>query len=362
MLLYWSLLRQLSRNCLIYAVIVVQNSRPCMHEDAPSLNSSLKGVTVNKTKSRSELSVDKERARDVLGQLYAAYVEEQKLFALVKREVHAPQRVHFPPGVDAGSLKHGQWLFFAAMTDRREQSDRVYASHAKLAKQRPELYTPAVIGMKWEYIAAILKSEKVGSPNQSAKYWPRCAKTLFERLDGDPLNLYKLGGIDDILASKRGKGGYSLPGFGPKILSLLSLFYAELGLMQMPSDAFPADVHAQRFAICMNIVTSGGRVGSETVEKLLRPLFCGIALEEGWPILELAHAVWFLGNRLCTTCYRNGTSKILCPLYEECLGSPSTKKYYKKGIWQFDDPRHRKGGDRDFILPEDSPLFLRNAD
>jgi endonuclease III len=209
-----------------------------------------------------------------------------------------------------------------------------------------------------ESIETRLRAEKVGSPGQSAQYWPRCAGTLFEMFDGEPLTLYKGGSIDALVRFKRGEVGDRLPGFGPKILSLLAMFYEELKLMQMPEDAFPVDVHVQRLMIATGVLGGTGRLVNEDAEKILRPLICTIALEEGWSALELAHAIWFLGNRLCTGCYRTAIPKTLCPTYDQCGGCPSTHLYFHKGLWDLDARRHRKGGDRTFALPEDASLFV----
>ena len=302
--------------------------------------------------------VDKERAREVLDTLYTAYVRGEKLFQHVNREMHAPQRKYFPFGVEARSLGRQRWLFFAAMTDRREVSDRVYESHARLSEKHPELYTEDVVKMSSVQIEALLKSEKVGSPGQSAKYWPRCAETLFGSFAGDPLLLYRGRTINDILDFKRSQCESNLPGFGPKILSLLALFYEELGVMEMPVDAFPVDVHVQRFAISNGIIKSSGKVLNEEVERILRPLLCEIVLEKGWSALEMSHAIWFLGNRLCSGCYRDSIPKILCPSYGHCGGSISTITYFRRGFWDLGVERHRKGGSSNFALPESSPLFL----
>lgn len=318
---------------------------------------------MKKTKSRSEVVLDKERARCVLGALYESYRHEKKLFQHVSRETHAPQQKYFPVGVSKGSAEHCRWLFFATMTDRREDSDRQYASHERLSQKAPELYTRDVIKMAPQEILGLLKSEKVGSPGQSARYWPRCAETLFEYFAGNPLHLYQEGGgrINGLLDFKRSKQGDRLPGFGPKILSLLSLFYEELGLLRMPEDAFPVDVHVQRFAISTGIMKSSGIVTNEVAERMLRPFLCRVVYEEGWSALELSHAIWFLGSRLCKGCYRSSVSKLLCPVYDQCGGSISTTMYFRKGLWDFSADRHRKGGSSDFALPNSSPLFLQGA-
>jgi endonuclease III len=311
---------------------------------------------VNEKKSRSEVVVDRGRAKVVLTRLFEAYVHQWQLFSHIRRQSHAPQQINIPQGVTVGSLEHRRWLFFAAMTDRREVSSRVYESHARLAEWVPKLYTQDVLGMASEEIACLLRSEKVGSPGQSAVYWPRCAKTLFGHFSGDPLNLYRELGVDGLLDFKKNAQEDPLPGFGPKILSLLALFLSELKLMPMPQDAFPVDVHVQRFAISAGILRGGAAALNEKVEKVLRPLLCSIAIEEGWEALELSHAIWFLGNRLCSGCYRNKVARVLCPVYDECGGGASTRTYFRNGFWGFDADRHRKGGCLTFRLPS-SPLF-----
>lgn len=313
-----------------------------------------------KFRSDSFVSVDKERAKLVLRPLYRAYIERRMLFAHVTREADAPQRRFFPEGVSRGSIEYHRWLFFATMTDRRQVSELVYESHTRLWIKEPRLYSEEVLDMSPSVIQEFLRGENIGAPAQSAAYWPRSAKTLFQLFGGDPLELYrKLGTVNNILLFK--KEGGDLPGFGPKILSLLALFLEELGLMAMPPDAFPVDVHVQRFAISTGIVRTSSSVTNESMEKVLRPLFCEICAEEGWKPLELSHAIWFLGNRCCNGCYDNAAmEEFLCPAYAECGGSISTLSYMRHGIWDITEPRHRKGGARTFSphLLHRSPLFL----
>lgn len=312
---------------------------------------------MKKTKFRSEpkISVDKARAKHVLWPLYEAYMKQKQLFAHISREVNAPQRRFFPSGVSKGGIEHRVWLFFAAMTDRREVSENVYEGHVRLWEKAPQLYSKHVIDMQPSNVVILLSTERIGSPRQSARYWPRSAETLFGTFGGDPLHMYReLKSVNAILAFKNGTN--KLPGFGPKILSLLSLFFEELGLMDMPPDAFPVDVHVQRVAISTGIVIARGLVVNEDVESVLRPLLCEICLEEKWKPIELAHALWFLGNRCCSGCYRKKEVKLLCPTYQTCGGGISTLSYNSRGAWDMDAPRHNKGGEQFFSLPS-SPLF-----
>ena len=295
-------------------------------------------------------------AWDVLEKLYNDYMGSKGLFASIQRQ-DAPQNLFIPEGMKQGSPEHALWLFFATMTDRRDVSDNVYRAHVKLHKETPWLYTEEVIGKDPQEFEPTLKAAGVSMSGASSRVWPVCAKTLFEVFDGNPLALYAEGSIDGILKWKARRPEVNLPGFGPKILSLLSLFYEELGLVTMPKDAFPVDVHVQRFCIATGIIEAQGKIHTQNVEKALRPLLCRIVNQRGWSALELSHAIWLLGNRQCTGCHRNGESQLLCPVYRECGGPPNTRPYFKKGAWDFDSPRLRKGGEKTFRIPDDWPLF-----
>lgn len=312
--------------------------------------------------ARYDIEVDEERAREIIRDLYSDYAARRGLFRYVNREVDAPQRRFIPRSMRPGSEEHQRWLSIAVMTDRREQSELVYMAHAKLAETTPRLYTRSVIKMDPGDIANLInqvEEGKIGAPGQSASYWPRYAKTLFDEFSGKPLSIYQLGRglIDDVLSFKRGPEGDRLPGFGPKILSLLALFLHELGLMDMPLDAFPVDVHVQRFAISTGIISGTGEMINEEVERILRPLLCRVVQSLDIPALEVSHAIWFLGNRCCSGCYRNSAAPLLCSAYKQCGGAISSLLYFKRGKWDLGAPRHRKGGERPLVLFEGSPLF-----
>jgi endonuclease III len=250
------------------------------------------------------------------------------------------------------------------MTDRREESVRVYESHGHLADHHPEIYTREVLDLPPGELEEILMKYKVGSPRQSADYWPRSARTLFEEYGCEPLRIYEGRTIDEIVQTKsRSKklGGDPLPGFGPKILSLLAIYLTELGSLNPIPDAFPVDVHVQRFCISTGILEGEGKVTNEEAERVLRPGLCALCKEMGWHALELSHAIWFLGNRLCTGCSRNRAVKVQCSAYEKCGGAIVSGTYFKKGYWLLDETRLRKGGTMVLQNFEDMPLFASCA-
>ena len=295
-----------------------------------------------------------EQARTVLRSLYEAYMEERLLYAHVVRS-DAPQTRHLPESIVRGGEDHLRWLFFAALTDRRDSSENVYAAHKRLYIRYPILYFREVMISTEEEIKKILVAEQVSMPGTSARNWLACADTLYGKFGGDPLRMYESGNISGALLSKK---EFPLPGYGAKLLSLLALFFHEVGALEkLPENTFPIDLHVQRIALATGIIRGKGNVRNDMLENVLRELFSQIAEEEGWDVLELAHALWFLGNRLCTGCSRSSKALHFCPVYEQCRGAIPTRSYFKKGLWELNAERLRKGGENQFRLPENTPLF-----
>ncbi len=240
-----------------------------------------------------------------------------------------------------GSLKHLVWLFFATLTDRRQVSMEVYKSHVMIHKNHPEMYTRDVLKMRKEELGRILSRHRVGCPNQSADYWIKCARTLFGEFGGNPLKLLKCCGssVEGIVEFKRrektkkGRGYDPLPGYGPKIASLYTLFLAELRKIKMPEDSFPVDVHVQRLFIQNKAIVNQTDTYNEELEDILRVFICKVSKKHSLDKVALSHAFWQLGRTLCNGCYRVKGIESLCPVYNQCLGSIETKDYYKVGTW-----------------------------
>jgi endonuclease III len=318
-----------------------------------------------------------------------AYLSKSKLHSLVSHDTHAPQAIFVPEGLTPGDPWHRIWIAHATGTDRREVSERVYASHKWLWENLSWIYGPGSGSSDDEIerhirrltetrsarvprqlglfdkdgnpfrdtngteaileteIAQILKKQKVGVPGQSAAYWPRVAKTFYTTFRGDPVEIYRrFATISDILIAKDAKGSdrLDIPGFGPKILSLLALFYAELGLIEMPIDAIPVDVHLQRISEALGVIRfmGTGTPTNEMFEDTLRLLFCEICSENNWSTMDMSHALWFNGKYLCTNCSSNKAVELYCPMYSVCEGALVTKKYFSEGRWD-------TGGDRKLI-------------
>lgn len=301
------------------------------------------------------IGINTERATELLLALHRAYVAKSHLYRHVSIE-NAVQHVHIPDAVEKGSMEHIQWLFFATLTDRRQVSEEVYRAHVLLREKYPHLYTEQVLTMKAVDLANILIQYKVGIPRQSAEYWIRCAATFWGMWKGDPRLLYQGGSIQSALKWKNSFAIDPLPGYGPKITSLFGLYLSELGEVIL-LDAFPVDIHVQRWFLSTDCITGiAGNISNAEMEERLRPFLTDFCISQDVSWIDLSHAIWFLGNRVCTGCPRNKAANLVCPSYSACGGALDSKTYFTKGFWTLNE-RFRRGGDYTGFVCPTGPLF-----
>lgn len=304
-----------------------------------------------------------QRAVSVFGKIYSDAVSRAGFFRHVYADVYAPQRIYFPFGTKCGDKEHRLWLLFAVMTDRRGQSNRIYLGHQALWRKYPELYSIQVLNFPIQKIVDLISNEAIGLHRNIIENWSSVAETIFLMLEGEPLNIYRNRDINSIVYPRKSDTVLHLPGFGPKILSLLSMFYSELNLMELPFDAFPVDVHVQRIAITNGILDSKkGTIPKSIAETVLRYLICQLSFMKRWSKIDLSNALWLLGNRGCSGCYRSAIMSHFCPVYQFCTGAIDSGPYYGGGNWDL-TRRFRKSGGSGKMFSEEVPLIrILNSD
>jgi len=286
---------------------------------------------------------DRERAKEVLGIIYEAYTRRTYLFKWVHTSNgDAPQHRYIPDGVKRGSLEHRQFLFFCSLITYSGQSEQGIKQCFEVHRLYPGLFDKDIINISIEELERIFAHSGFIYPNAIAGRWRGSGITLFKRYDGDPLKIF-IGkdSVDEVLSSeKREKGRNLLPGFGPKILSLLALWYEELDLVFL-RDAFPCDVHVQNQCLGLGIAKSTEkRFRTTDFAEFLRRETSVVCEEQEFKPLLLSHAMWFLGNRVCVLCRKKrNRAKFLCPVFAFCSGRVSTKLYRRKGEWDLTTPK-----------------------
>ena len=315
---------------------------------------------------KEELHFDRERARELLGVLYRTFTRDESHRDVIMQL--APQWAYRPSGLKECSLDLYRWLWFAGSTDLREDSGTVYRSHQMLWENARGilpfreintrlLYHPEVLDWDQAQMTWALAKCRFGNPRRNIEWWQRRAHTLWNVWGGDPRKMYQSGSIDGFLSWKDRSEQDPVPGVGPKIASLIAIFFEELGMEKVP-DAFPVDVHVQSLALSLKLITSkrAGAILNETLEEVLRKELIQLCREEGWDRITLSHAMWFLGNRGCRECAKTPHMRQFCPVWDQCVGRYDTKPYFRMGLWLPYLPPRLKGGEKRIAI-EPMPLF-----
>ena len=288
------------------------------------------------------------RANTVLLPALEAYEEERFLY----KKWHAnngvaPQQVSIPCNIQKSSVEHQVFLFFTTLITLQSVSDIGFRSCVEMYEGQGDIFSYEVLSMSIEDIATILKKYGINKPEQWAKYWYASAIFLFKELQGQPLNLFNLfQTIDDYMVLKK-RGELYLPGYGPKLMSLLTLFYEELALIATIPDAIPVDVHHQRICITTGIVTMRNpkeySVNATLLAEFLRKNLAGWYIKMGNTPLNASHSLFFLGSKACSRCERLRGLELYCPIADHCSGGIPTRPYWKTGKWDLSLERKRKG-------------------
>ncbi len=289
---------------------------------------------------------DAEKARRLVLEFHTAYQTHTHLFTNVHAmNGDAPQHKYLPADVSKGSPEHILFLFGATMLTYRSLSEMGFKQAVNLYEQKLYLFSRRAFDLSEKELYGIFKEVGFVHPSQVAKNWPRVVGELFQSYGGNPLAIFEKGvTIDGVVELKKGpKGTMLFPGFGPKLFSLLAIFYEELGVMPHVRGAFPVDLHVQRIFISSDVITGVGVMDAAVIAEFIRVRLSELCYELNIKPLDLSHALWFLGNKLCTKCDKVKGIKSGCPVENMCAGGIPSLSYNKTGKWNFDALRKNKG-------------------
>lgn len=298
------------------------------------------------------------RAEKVFLEACGAYREQRLLFSRAGIE-NAPQNTAVPGNVERGSFPHAVFLYFTTLITYASDSDMVFKQSVHLFEKYQYLFSEKLLEISVEEIGERFREVGFVRPKQGAGYWYGSGRTLFSEYQGEPLRLFAVENVDEFLLKKRALkkrfGKEALPGIGPKIFSLMAIFFHELGLIPEMPGAFPVDLHVQRICIAQGIIEGNGVSFAAPLAEFLRPRIYEVCERLGMRTLDLSHALWLLGHLGCTICPFVEGIEHVCPIASSCGGAPPSLLYARKGKWNLDAPRLRKGSIQ-------SSLFLDNPE
>jgi len=320
-----------------------------------------------------KFKLNRKKLQYIIDLVLSAYRQEQGVY--VNKYKKLPQHM-IPKGLKPGSLKHRQWLFYTTLLTTRSVSYVWFRSAKKMYENgNTDLFNPhwVVQQTSEEKLAEILKPQLVkrklgrqltlftGSdqptgtdllpsnensgtmhPFQAAHKWWGASQWLVNygqknkgqtlNLFADPAHIFTIHkNVSEVVRSR-------ITGLGPKITSLLAIFYEELGIIPYFPESFPVDLHIMRLSYKTGILEiSGEKINGEFLERMLRPFYVRNSFRFDTNPAELSNALWLLGAFGCVECARRKAPIGGCPLRELCPGTIETNNYRLRGYFSLPD-------------------------
>lgn len=274
-----------------------------------------------------------------------SYKNNRNLFKNVHAKLgSAPQHRYSPPKDKAA------FIFFAMLLTYHSSSEVGFQQARKVYDEHPEMFSKELSSLSVEYVCRVLRGVGFIYPNQAGRAWFTTGKNMFNLYQDPLLFVRKFKTVSSFLKKKRKLHKDSsksvFPGLGPKLYSLLILLYEEIGFIDNVPDAFPVDVHIQRLFLSLGIVTvKKDEVSAAILAEFIRPRLARFCQKENVSALDLSHALWFLGNRVCSSCRKVDLFELVafCPVEKVCDGGVSTASYRRGRGWDLRVPKKPKG-------------------
>jgi hypothetical protein len=285
-------------------------------------------------RSRFDMKWNTDRAELIVLKFQRAYKERTHLFKYLKEgNLDAPQHKTIPEEITKGSVEHVLFLFFANLMTYSNSSDAGFLQAKELWENHNWAFSINSNAWLGRDIKRAIAAVGFVYPNALGVNWKRCSESLHSKYDGNPvLILHGMKSISEIMKIRK----KDFPGLGPKLFSLLALFYEELKLLPPMKGAFPVDLHIQNQCMGTGIVSDFTKdiINSSRLAEFIRPRLYDACSVNGISTLDMSHAMWFTGNRLCQYCkHKRAAVQDLCPVVSKCSGRVSTKSYRSTGKW-----------------------------
>ncbi len=254
------------------------------------------------------LKVDHERARTVFDRLVAAYSRREYPFN--QPEAALPQaEENLPRGIVLRSRQHALFLFALCYWMRGGvESGTAARQLSRLYEGLPWIFLPESARILDRGLLAACFSE-VGlgfNARQIAALWKMNLETLASRWGGDPRNLFKgISTYEEACARIQRKGTNGFGGFQEKMVSMITYFYMDAGIVDPWNFPIPVDFHCLRQVFAHEIVVAERSDATQNgfytkpVLAAVRALLHGHCVRHGVDPLILCNAVWLYSGLMC---------------------------------------------------------------
>ncbi|MCC2630323.1 MAG: hypothetical protein K0S38_132 [Candidatus Paceibacter sp.] len=262
------------------------------------------------------ISINWKRAELLFGTLLTALKQEAFPYDFAK----PPQRQeNLPRNLVWGSLEHSWFLFCVCYYMRGGiKSDRAIRALARMYEECPSYFNPETF--VWPYVSDEVKIASVKDllqrmtlnykAGETSIHWVRNFQKLVRFWNGDPRKLFD--GVTsyqdicdrlmhDSAKSPDNPNGYF--GFRNKMVSMLTHFYLDAGIVQPFPFQVPVDFHVLRMMISHGAIVVDAPIGTNifSLELLAtaRKLSQEYCQKHNVDPLRLGDALWLLSSNLC---------------------------------------------------------------
>lgn len=252
------------------------------------------------------MKIDRDKAAMIFGLLLGAYIRKEHPYN--KPEAELPQaEKNLPKELERGSREHALFLFAACYWMRGGiKSDTAVRQLTKLYEMRKDVFLPDSSVTAAELVP-MLDSVGLGfNAKEIASSWKRNMSRIAQDWNGDPRTLFAgIKTYEEACARIQNKKGTGFLGFQEKMVSMLTYFYMDAGIVDRWNFPIPVDFHVLRTVFSHEIIVvptdeaNSNGFYTRTVLAAVRELFHSYCVDHQVDPLLLCEAVWLYSGTMC---------------------------------------------------------------
>jgi len=245
-------------------------------------------------------------AYEILDTLVDSYKNQRPPYdEAVLPQDYKPDSLQFG-GEYYGSSRHAMYFWnMCSYMQGGVKTRQAFKRMTDIFNDNPEFFDCQLLSQFEPYdVSDKLADYRLGRQHSVADHWVKNAKSLLEKYDGDPRNIFEgANSYEDCVERIKKNGENGFDGFREKMTSMILYYYMNEGLIPGMSFPVPVDFHVLRVALATEMITVEPRnfyTYNHVVEDSLRLLFQGYLRQRDICPLDLTNSIWLLSSNLCS--------------------------------------------------------------
>ncbi|MBI1960755.1 MAG: hypothetical protein HYS43_00545 [Candidatus Liptonbacteria bacterium] len=254
------------------------------------------------------MEIDERKARVVFGRLLAAYSRKEHPFDQPKATSPAiPENL--PRSLGTGTREHALFLFMLCYWMRGGiKSHTATRQLSRLYENNPGIFVPEFASpLTVDHLTAEFRGVGLGfNAEEIAGIWIGNLVKIADEWNCDPRTLFDgIATYEEACERIQNRKGSGFRGFQKKMVSMLTYFYMDSGIIDPWHFPIPVDFHALRIVFAHELVVAhpseanGSGFYTEPVRAAVRNLFHRYCVEYDVNPLRLCDAVWLFSGLMC---------------------------------------------------------------